>query len=293
MSKPTMTSDEYHRHIRQKIEQAAHEGVDRNQLLWTCADASTALVDAVTSVPVLNTSSTVIKEIYSLIYDYPATETPNPWFVWNQLDQGASPATHSYLKRRGYTSVAATLAAAGGGIGSLVTFVDIGALAQHSNASASTLSHLKMFLDIAKKHRESVTIQSWLEVIINMKQMKLAVRGGQLSATTLATVPALSVAMSIIGSSVATCARLGIQLKFTNVCRITAMDLHWRARQETAILEGQGADKSEDYGPARQILFELFKRHGVTGFIWGEYDVEKLIKEPAGWMAIADKLLII
>lgn len=293
MSNQPMSAGEYHRQIRAKIAQAAHEEVDRNQLLWAFADASTALVDALTDIPALNTSSSVIKELYSLIYDHPATVTPNPWFVWNQFDEGDSPATQRYLKQRGYTSVAATITAAGGGIGSLVTFVDIGALAQNGNASASTLAHLKIFLNIASKHRESVTIQAWLEVIITMKQMKLAVRGGQLSAAALATVPALSTAMSIIGSSVATCARLGIQLKFTNVCRLTAMDLHWRARQETAILESQGSDLSQHSGPAREILFELFKRHGVTGFIWGKHDVEGVIKEPAGWMAIADKLLII
>ncbi|MBP2168036.1 hypothetical protein J2125_001228 [Erwinia toletana] len=293
MKKNKMSTGDYHRHIRQMIEQAAHDGVDRKQLLWTFADASTALVDALTGIPMLNTSSSVLKELYGLINDYPATTTPNPWFVWHKHDEGRSPETHAYLEKRGYTGVAATITAAGGGIGSLVTFVDIGSLAQNSTASASTLAHLKMFHDIAKRHRESITIQCWLEVIINMKHMKLAVRGGQLSATVLVTIPALSTAMSIIGSSVATGAKLGIQLKFTNVCRMTAMDLHWRAYQETVILEGQGADKAEDSGPARQILFELFARRGVTGFIWGKHNVEKLIKEPAGWMAIADKLLLI
>jgi len=27
--------------------------------------------------------------------------------------------------------------------------------------------------------------------------------------------------------------------------------------------------------------------------VFGKYDVDKLIKEPAGWMAISDKLLLI
>ncbi|KHN50322.1 hypothetical protein [Aeromonas hydrophila] len=289
------TDDEYHRYIiRHKIElAAANEGVDRNELLWACANASTALVDALAQLPILNTSCTAVQELYNLINDHPATDIPNPWFVWNKMDEDSSPATCCYLKIRGYTNAASSLTSAVSGIGSLVTVVDIGSLAQNSNASVSTMAHLKQLVDIAKKHRESATIQSWLEVIIAMKNMKLAVRGGQLSAAALTAVPVLSIAMSIIGGTIATCTKLGIKLRFTNVCRLIAMELHWRARQETAILECQRENKGKGAGPAREILFELFQRRGVTGFIWGKHDIEKLIKEPAGWMAIADKLLII
>lgn len=45
-------------------------------------------------------------------------------------------------------------------------------------------------------------------------------------------------------------------------------------------------------GPATEIIWELFTKRGATRLL-GKYDVQALIEEPAGWMAIADKLLLI
>ena len=40
------------------------------------------------------------------------------------------------------------------------------------------------------------------------------------------------------------------------------------------------------------MLYEIFARRGATR-VFGKYDVDKIIKEPAGWMAVSDKLLLI
>ncbi|EAU0298707.1 hypothetical protein A6858_28485, partial [Salmonella enterica] len=80
------------------------------------------------------------------------------------------------------------------------------------------MKHLAGFRDIAAKYKESATIQSWLDVLITMKNLKLAVRGGQVSVAVLSAVPVLSTALSIIGSSLSSAAKLGINLKYSNVC---------------------------------------------------------------------------
>ncbi|CBG87288.1 hypothetical protein [Citrobacter rodentium] len=282
-----------YKEIRRKIEEVSKEDFDKNELLWAIADGGTALIDTLTSLPVLNTSSAIIHEIYSFINNHPAVPIPNPWFVWNKHDEALSPETIQYLKKRGYVSAASTAVAVAGAGASLVTCVDIGVVGQGGAACASTLKHLTGLRNIASAHKESATIQAWIDVIITMKNLKLAVRGGQVSTAVISAIPALSTAVSIISGAVSAAAKVGISFKYSNVCRFTAMDLHWRAMQETILIETLGQRKKEDTGPARQILFELFERRGLTGFIWGQHHVEKLIKEPAGWMAIADKLLII
>ncbi|MGI4746499.1 MAG: hypothetical protein ACRYFY_10715 [Janthinobacterium lividum] len=45
-------------------------------------------------------------------------------------------------------------------------------------------------------------------------------------------------------------------------------------------------------GPASGIVWEIFIKRGATR-AFGHYDIQALVKEPAGWMALADKLLLI
>lgn len=283
----------YNDEIRAIIKDSAKEGIDKSEIFWAIADAGTALIDTLTSVPVFNATTTVIQELHSLINNHPAIPVPNPWFVWNQHDDTFSPKTIEYLKKRGYVSAASSAIAIAGAGGSLVTCIDVGSVGQGGVACASTMKHLAGFRDIAAKYKESATIRAWLDVIITMKNLKLAVRGGQVSIAVLSAIPALSTAFSIIGSTLGSAAKVGINFKYSNVCRYTAMDLHWRAMQETILIETLGRHNNMDSGPARTILFELFERKGLTGFVWGKHHIDKLIKEPSGWMAIADKLLII
>ncbi|WP_253383358.1 hypothetical protein [unidentified bacterial endosymbiont] len=288
-----MPNTEYYKEIRSLIELSAKEDIDKSEIFWAIADSGTAVIDTLTSLPVLTTSTTIIKELHSLINNHPVTPVPNPWFVWNQHDDSPSLETIKYIKKRGYVSAASSAIAIASAGGSLVTCIDVGTVGQGGAACASTMRHLAGLRDIAAKYKESATIQAWLDVIITLKNLKLAVRGGQVSFAFLSAIPALSTAFSIIGSSLSSAAKLGISFKYSNVCRFTAMDLHWRAMQETILLETLGQGNKKASGPAREILFELFERKGLTGFVWGKHQVDKLIKEPGGWMAIADKLLII
>lgn len=72
----------------------------------------------------------------------------------------------------------------------------------------------------------------------------------------------------------------------TRLVLATSADLHWRGFQELALSRTFGGE-----GPAMRILKELFIRRGATR-VFGQYDVEKIIREPNGWMAVKDKLLL-
>ncbi len=45
-------------------------------------------------------------------------------------------------------------------------------------------------------------------------------------------------------------------------------------------------------GPASAIFWEIFTKRGAT-MVFGSYDVAALVREPAGWLALADKLMLI
>lgn len=45
-------------------------------------------------------------------------------------------------------------------------------------------------------------------------------------------------------------------------------------------------------GPASAIVWEIFTKRGATR-VFGAYDVAALVREPAGWMALGDKLMLI
>ncbi len=45
-------------------------------------------------------------------------------------------------------------------------------------------------------------------------------------------------------------------------------------------------------GPASTIFWEIFTKRGATRLL-GAYDVAALVREPAGWMALGDKLMLI
>ena len=45
-------------------------------------------------------------------------------------------------------------------------------------------------------------------------------------------------------------------------------------------------------GPASRIFWEIFAKRGATRLL-GACDVAALVREPAGWMALGDKLMLI
>ena len=89
-----------------------------------------------------------------------------------------------------------------------------------------------------------------------------------------------------------TIAKLGIRLTLGKLVARTSMELHWRAYQEQAISGFIGQSSQGAVGPASSMVREIFKRRGLTR-IFGKYDSDRFIREPGGWMALNDKLMLI
>lgn len=211
---------------------------------------------------------------------------PNPFFILNGHDDDEDcPLTRNYMKSRiwkgaGATAITLTGAAASAGTYG-INVLDIGVQA---NAVGSTAAHIVQLSRIAHANRQTQTISRWLTAILFMKSMKVGVRGTQLVGSAL---PAASLGAGIA----AAVAKLGLKLTTANVCMTTAMAIHWRAYQEQAI--GRAfAGAGRKAGPGTRIFVELFQRRGATR-VFGQYDAMGLIREPAGYLALNDKISLI
>lgn len=208
---------------------------------------------------------------------------PNPLFVWNGFEESDHKETLKYLHHRKVMDASGIAAGVLGSAAAAVTVVDLGAIGQGLNALGSTGKHLAVFAIMATSFKRSDTLSAWVALIIKMKVLKATLRGGQLAVS----VAGLCGTGAIAASLTMLAAKFGSQAKLKTVCNFVAMQLHWRAFQEQALLGGSGGT-----GPATKILEELFIRRGLTSN-FGEHNYRQLIREPGGWMAIADKLLLI
>lgn len=212
---------------------------------------------------------------------------PNPYFVANgHDDDDGNVITREYLWSRKLKGIAGGVAgAAGAGIAIPAGGIDGIGAARHANAIGSSLIHIGKLERIARRHKASQKIAAWCLLI---QRMKLFAKGG-IRATQLvgAVVPAASFPTGVIAAvgSAAVAQTVG------GVCLACAAEIHWRAFQETKIA-GLHRKSAGPVGPATEIMYELFRRRGMTRVL-GAYDVARLISEPAGWMAVGDKIMLI
>ncbi|AMW05546.1 hypothetical protein [Gemmatimonas phototrophica] len=284
--------DQYYENIRAQIKAAAGSGASKSDVLWAVADGVATVIDGATGTGFAGAANSAVQGVYSAASSQNSGVIPNPWMVWNGHDDAESPTTKAYLKHRGRMQLGGAAVSAAGALAAAGTVADVGALLSHGNATGSTVAHLLKFKAIAKGYKQSETISGWIDVLMKMKALKGAVRGGQFAAAVAAPIPwGGATAVSITAGVLAAGAKLGIKLKFSNLCAMTAMDLHWRCYQETALLGGIRG-MSAGTGPANRILQELFIRRGMTR-VFGQHNLPGLVKEPGGWLAINDKLLLI
>lgn len=282
-----MANDAYYNEIRQQIAGAVSQGKSPEDVVWAVIEASATVIDGATGSCIAGVVAGGLQTLTDTIkHNQGSGLTPNPWFVFNGHDEAESPYTRKYLRNRGRKGIAGGLFGMAGAGGSAVTQVDVAGILQHGNAVGSTSAHLVKLYNMSKSYKQSQTLSGWFDLLIKMKSVKAGVRGTQLVGSSIP-VTGVSIATGIAAAA----GKLGIKLHYTNTCLITAADLHWRAYQEQAISGGL-LGKTGKVGPASNMIYELFTRRGVTR-VFGKYDVDKLIKEPAGWMAISDKLLLI
>lgn len=204
---------------------------------------------------------------------------PNPWFVANGHEAAPSPHAQAYLHSRAWKGLAGTGISVIGGFTSAFSHgVNIGSLGRHGSASASTVMHLLALRALAASSRQGGTIAQWCNTIIKIKASKLATRGSQAIGAALP-VPFAGSAINIAAAA----GKLGHKIGLGEVCYMTAIEIHWRAFQEQAIAR-------QASGPAGRIFTEILTRRAATR-ISGRYDPAAMIREPAGWMVLGDKLV--
>ncbi|MCG8669854.1 MAG: hypothetical protein MI867_10615 [Pseudomonadales bacterium] len=279
-------SDPYYDSVVKSIRQEATKSRDKASIFWDVVEGVSGIVDPIAGTS-FGTGSTVTKTIINKATGKKTTPlVPNPWFVANGHEDGDTSYTKKYLKNRDYKKKGSTAIGLVGTATSQLTQVDVAGIIQHGNAVGSTSGHIYKLRSMAAGHKQSQTLTGWFDLLIKMKALKAGSRGTQLVGAAVP-VGAVGLATDITKAAL----NMGIKLTMTKTCLATAADIHWRAYQEQAISGGL-LGKSGKVGPASNMMYEIFARRGATR-IFGKYDVDKIIKDPAGWLALNDKLMLI
>jgi hypothetical protein len=191
----------------------------------------------------------------------------NPRFVANGHD-GASRVTLAYLRSRAIKNVTSATLEGESTLAAMVIQVDVVGTGKAANALGSTVVHMLQLKAIGAAYRQSETITGWIEVVLRAKALKAGIRSADLAGA------AIPIGALGLGMSVATAiTKAGVQLTMGTLITRVAMELHWRAFAETAMSPIPARGKP--VGPASAILYELFRKRGVTR-MFGQYDVASL-----------------
>lgn len=219
---------------------------------------------------------------------------PNPFFVLNGLceaDDDSSPITANYMRSRLGKSLASTAQSLTTGSLKAFTVVDPATMAVAGVSIGSTIAHMAALGAIAKRWRNGTTIAGWIDCLLAFKVAKL---GHKTLAVASAAIPYLPPgtataleALSKLPSAAGVAETVGAAVVGGAVARRVAIELHWRAYREHVLARSGGA-----IGPASAILVELFTKRTETRLL-GKHDIDGIIREPAGWVAISDKIALL
>jgi hypothetical protein len=263
---------------------------DGETVVWAFVEGVAAVLDGVKQMPIVGPAANVSKMVVAAVKGSGADEMlDNPYFIGNgHGEDDPSRRTAAYLTSRMGKGLAGSAASIAGAVGSVWTAVDVAGIGMHANAVGTTAAHLGVLAEMYRKSRKGGTIAEWLELVVKMKSLKLTARTASLVGAAVP-IPAAGITTGLIAAAVA----MGAKLTLSKACVATSLELHWRAKQEqfmSGTVLGKGTGGA--VGPASRIVWELFKKRGVTRIL-GQYEVAGIISEPAGWMAINDKLLLI
>ncbi len=274
--------------IRKKI--SSNNG---DEAIWGFVEGYAAYVDGVlgiaevASAPFAGIANTVVKALKTARDGH--TLIANPYFIGNgQGDDDPSLKTARYLKGRKYKDLGASGASVAGAVASVWTAVDVAGIATHGNACGSTAMHIKKLADMARGSRKTGTVAEWLNLVTKLKVIKLTSRTSSLIGASVP-IPAVGMTTGILSAAISA----GAKMTLSKACTAAALELHWRAKQEQFISGSVlGKGTGGGVGPASKILWELFTKRGITRIL-GKHDIASIVNEPAGWMAINDKLMLI
>lgn len=267
---------------------AAVESYVKNVSASDGIDLALGLADAIAGLAGASGAVSGVIGALSLIKALPGEDAlviPNVHFVQNGLER-PSPKTYDYLRSRGFKNLGGVAVSIAGGAASAFTGgVNTTGMVKELNAAGSTGVHLYKLNALLQNKRweQSKTVKEWIQLTITMKQHKLADRA-------ITTVGNASVFVAIPAVLASAFHKLHVKATYGAIVNKTAADIHWRAHQEQVFDKGFGSGTGKGaVGPATSIVHEIFARRGVTR-VFGKYKVNELIAEPAGWLALADKL---
>lgn len=256
----------------------------------------------------------------------------NPLFdLFTACTGSASPITQAYLTSRRWKSITGGAVDTLGNLLSLSPATptqNVPGAVMHGHATALTAMHIARIGYIANQHSAAKQVQDWCKLVETIKTIKLAVRAGQFvgSVVPLASMPT-AIAASVIKTGVkltmiGACFAAAAQLHWiayneqeagssTEMHPMSASPGGWPASVtpssrtvsssrspspppmlQRAISLTKPTRTGPDAGPASAIVWEIFTKRGATRVL-GAYDVAALVREPAGWMALGDKLMLI
>lgn len=207
---------------------------------------------------------------------------PNPHFVDNGFDDGSYEVTKHYFNGRLMAKIGGGLTSATGSVLSVTTGANVGGAVRHGVSEATTIAHIAVLASHLKTFKQSDWLVKQCQVLLGMKSMKVGIRGTQLAGDI-----AGGVSGAICGVAAAVTSK-GFLKATDRLTTETAIELHWRAKQEQALLGGI-RNMGKGSGPASNMVKELLTRRGFRR-ITGQYKWKEIIDEPAGWMVIQDKI---
>lgn len=203
-------------------------------------------------------------------------------FEWN----AKSPRTERNLlfrRMKGIASAASSIVGSGIALGTqTVNPMDI---AKHGVSGTTTAVHLYRFRQLARKVQDGGSLRRHIDLLVELKAVKLGSRGAQLA---IAATPGVS-GLGLVGTAIGLAhEQLYIRVRKERIMA-TALALHWQAYRELKLL---GAQAKTGYGPALRLVRELMglgldvgpmKLHSVE-------EINALMREPAGYEVIKTKL---
>ncbi len=267
---------------------AAVEGYIANFTASDGIDLALGLADGVAGLAGASGAVSGTIAAFQLIKALPGDDglvIPNVHFVQNGLER-PSPKTYEYLRNRGLKNLGGVAVSVAGGIGSAWTGgVNTTGMIKELNSLGSTGMHLYKLDALLQNKRweQSKTVRDWIKLTITMKRHKLGER-----AVTAA--GSASVFVALPATLVSAFHKLHVKATYGAIVNKTAADIHWRAHQEQVFDKGFGSGSGKGaVGPATAIVHEIFARRSATA-LFGKYKTNEIIAEPAGWLAVADKL---
>jgi hypothetical protein len=276
--------------ISSRIRKVGGNSASTEDTVLFVADTLSNVIDGVTggAFGTINTACQTLYKSMKASADSNDPLIPNPWFVLNGHEDAENTRTLRYLESRAWKSIgSSSLSLAGTAASASTAGVNVADIAIHGNAVLSTDAHLDSLIAIAsdKRYKEARAIQDWLRLVVAMKRAKAGVRAGSLLG---GIIPGAAVPVGIA----TTVAKMGIKLTMSKACLTTSAAIHWRAYQEQKISGGLKLGTGGRIGPASRIFWEIFTRRGLTA-MFGKYDIDALVREPGGWLALNDKLMLI